>query len=534
MARHAPRFRPMSICQPDNAEAALTQRLRLTQFSVDHAPDAIFWITGDFWLKYVNEQAVRSLGYSRDELLSMRVSDIDPCFTDHVCRAAWPELQAKGYLEFESIHRRRDGTQFPVWVMSSYYRDDDVELSFACCRDITEKKAVESALRQANEQLELRVLQRTAELAASEARYQDLYHNAPDMFVSIDAKTGRVVQCNQTLARTISRPIQELLGRPAVELFHADCHSEAEGAWQAFLSHGEIRSRQLRLRCNRIISLSMSAVRDPQGEILLGRATLRDITDMRRAALEAEQHRSELAHVARVATTGEMAAGLAHELNQPLYALNNFAQGAVRRLEAGSLDRDTLLSVLHDIAHESQRAAEIIRSLRRYVGKREPQRAVVDLNESVRQVVGILAVEAERRQSVIEMHLAEPLPRVQCDEIQIEQVLVNLILNGMEAMVGMEPAERKVCVSSRVVDNRLVELAVMDRGNGFAPHDAERIFDAFYTTRSDGLGLGLAISRTIVEAHGGRLTVAPNHDRGVTARFALPAYHSELPIAAIS
>ena len=524
----------MAIGLSEISEVDLTQRLRLTQFSVDNAADTIFWITGDFRLIYVNEQASRSLGYSREELLSMRVSDIDPLFPDETCQRCWEDLRAQGHLEFESIHRRRDGTEFPVWVMASYYCDDEIELAFSCCRDITEKKAVESALRQANDELELRVLQRTAELGASEARYQELYHNAPDMFASIDAKTGGLVQCNQTLARAMGRSLEELVGRHVVELFDPMSRAEAESLWSEFLSTGEVRTRVLPLDApasRQIVSVNMTAIRDEQGEIAFAHSTIRDITEMKRAAQQAEQHRSELAHVARLATTGEMAAGLAHELNQPLYAMNNFAQGAIRRLEAGSLDRDSLLGVLRDIAQESQRAADIIRSLRRYVGKRDSQRAIVDLNESVRQVIGLLAAEADRRQVAIETQLAEPLARVQCDAIQIEQVLMNLILNGMEAMVELPPDERKICVSSRLINQRLVHVAVSDRGRGFAAADAERILDAFYTTKPDGLGLGLAISRTIVEAHGGRLVVAPNRGRGVTASFSLPSHRSELVTA---
>lgn len=502
------------------------QRLPLTQFSVDHAADAIFWIDRDFKLIYVNGQAVRSLGYSRDELLSMHIWDLDPAFPILRCEEVFSSLQQERYLEFESIHRRRDGNEFPVWVTSSYYCEGDIELVFACCRDISAQKAAEAALLRANEELELRVLERTAELATSEARYQDLYHHAPDMFASVDAISGRLVQCNQTLARSVGSRMETLIGRPLVELFSADSQADVAQVWSEFLETGEAKTRWLSLCCRgeeRIVSLSMTAVRGENGEILLARSAFRDITEIRRAAEEADRHRTELAHVARLATTGEMAAGLAHELNQPLYAVNNFAQGAIRRLESGTLDRELLIGVLRDIAQESQRAAEIIRSLRRYVGQRETQRMQVDLNQSVRRVVGLLRAESVHRETPIELDLAEPLAVVSCDAIQIEQVLMNLVLNAMEASADLEPGERSVSVSSRVVNQRLVQLAVADRGMGIGPADSERIFDAFFTTKSEGLGLGLTISKRIVEAHGGRLVVSRNRTRGVTASFSLPA-----------
>jgi PAS domain S-box-containing protein len=385
----------MTDCVLDIPDVELAdKRLQLSQFSVDHAADAIYWVSRDARIIYVNEQSVRSLGYSRDELLTMRVHDIDPLYPRENWDQAWRDLRAQGVLAVESIHRRRDGSEFPVWVHASYYHDGETELSFACCRDISDKRATEQALRRANDELELRVSQRTAELA----------------------------------------------------------------------------------------------------------------------------------HVARLATTGEMAAGLAHELNQPLYAVNNFAQGALRRLEAGSLDRESLLVVLQEIAHESQRAAEVIRSLRRYVAKREPQRAAADVNELVRGVVRLLAAEAERRQCAVGTRLADGLPAVLCDTIQIKQVLVNLILNGMEAMRDSPPGERTICVRSEPVDQGRVRLSVCDRGVGLPPGDAERIFAAFFTTKEDGIGLGLTISRTIVESHGGQLKVRPNADRSVTFEFELPMF----------
>lgn len=527
-----PRDESMSTSNADSDVLPEGQALsRLTQFSVDHAADAIFWVSNDFRLVYVNHQAARSLGYSRDELMSMRLEEIDPSFTDEVCRKTWQELRREGRLEFESQHRQRDGREFPVWVTSNFYQDGEIELSIASCRDLTKSKAAELALLRANEGLEQRVMQRTAELAASEARYQDLYHNAPDMFATVDARTGCIVQCNDTLARVFGCRIDQLIGRPLVDLFDDESRADAAESWAEFLVTGETHARWLSMSCgDRQLSVSvrMTAVRSVEGEILLARSSIRDVTQTRRAVQEAERHRSEMAHVARLATTGEMAAGLAHELNQPLYALNNFAQGAIRRLESDRLDRDSLLSVLRDIAQESQRAAGIIRSLRRYVGRRESLREAANLNESVRQVVSLLRMEARHRLTSIELQLSNEVPLVWCDEVQIEQVLMNLILNAIEASCELDPSERRVYVTSSLVDTRLVQYSVIDRGVGLTDQTSESIFDAFYTTKEEGLGLGLTISRRIIEAHGGRLVIKPNKGRGVTASFTLPSEETEL------
>jgi PAS domain S-box-containing protein len=394
-------------------------------------------------------------------------------------------------------------------------------------RDISEKKKVELALRQANEELEHRVAERTAELAASEARYQELYHHAPDMFASIDAEMGRIVQCNRTLAESTGYTIDQLVGRGFADLIHSDCASGARQVWQEFVSTGSVRDRELILLCRDgrklDISVNMSAFRSGDGRILHSQATFRDITNFKRAEQQAERHRNELAHVTRLAATGEMAAGLAHELNQPLYALNNFARGAIRRLKSGSLDNETMHYLMDQIARESQRAGDIIRSLRRYVGKREQQRAAVDINESTRRVVRLLANEVSRRDATLELQLADDIPSANCDAIQIEQVLMNLILNALEAIAKIPRDRRNVLVQTELAEPRTIQIDVTDCGPGLPAGQEDKIFDAFYSTKESGFGLGLAISRTIVEAHGGRLVALPGAGAGATFRFTLPA-----------
>jgi two-component system, LuxR family, sensor kinase FixL len=505
--------------------------LRLMRFSVENAADAIFWVGRDSRLIYANAHAVRTLGYSREELLSLSVADFDPLFPLNEWPKVWDNLRQEGFLAMESIHRRKDGSEFPVWVSAVFYADGETEVSFACCRDISEKKAAEQALRRANEELEQRVSLRTAELAASEARFQELYHNAPDMFRSVDCRTGKTIQCNQTMSRATGYSREELLSQQITDLYHPDSRAAAQLVWEEFIRTGTIRDRELVLLCKNgdtiDISLSVSAAYDSQGNITQSHGIFRDITAYKRAEQQVERHRSELAHVGRLATTGEMAAGLAHELNQPLYALNNFAQGALRRLEAGTLDKESLESVLQDVSRESQRAADTIRSLRRYVRKREQQRLDADANEMVRRVLRIVASESKRREVAIKTTLADRLHPVNCDPIQIEQVMLNLILNAFDAMAEQASEGRRLSVRTRCSGAAAVEFAIADRGTGLPIGEENKIFDAFYTTKDDGIGLGLAISRTIVEAHGGQLVAAPNSECGVTMSFSLPSLRTK-------
>jgi C4-dicarboxylate-specific signal transduction histidine kinase len=326
--------------------------------------------------------------------------------------------------------------------------------------------------------------------------------------------------------------MEEMLHQFPTDLYHPDCRQEAKETWEEFMRTGEIRGHELVLLCKNgdtiEVSLGMSAGYDAQGKIIHSHGIFRDITAYKRAELQIERHRSELAHVGRLATTGEMAAGLAHELNQPLYALNNFAQGALRRLEAGTVDHDSLAAVLQDVARESQRAADTIRSLRRYVRKREQQRLDTDANEMVRRVIRLIASEAKRREVTIETSLTESLCQVRCDPIQIEQVVLNLILNAFDAMSDDSPDQRRLGITTRAL-GAAVEFAVSDCGRGLPVGEEHKIFDAFYTTKEEGIGLGLAISRTIVETHGGQLAAAPNPDRGITMSFSLPTLPSGVP-----
>jgi C4-dicarboxylate-specific signal transduction histidine kinase len=246
-----------------------------------------------------------------------------------------------------------------------------------------------------------------------------------------------------------------------------------------------------------------------------------DITERLRAEEAAQQHRAELSHVLRLSTMGEMAAGLAHEINQPLAAIVNYAQGCSRRLRADPGAVSVVLPVIDDIGAEALRAGEIIRRLRALVRKEPPRQDWIDLTDITAEALRL--VQPEALENAIAVHLdAEPgLPRVLGDPIQIEQVVLNLLRNAIDAMAGVRD-RRELHVRIAALGDDAVELAVRDTGPGMPPPVAERIFDPFFSTKPSGLGMGLSISRSIVEAHQGRLTMAPNGDGGTTFRIVLP------------
>ncbi|MDY3557643.1 PAS domain S-box protein [Gemmata sp. JC673] len=250
-------------------------------------------------------------------------------------------------------------------------------------------------------------------------------------------------------------------------------------------------------------------------------ASLTDTTAQWRAEEQLHQHQAELAHVARCVAVGEMAAVLAHELNQPLTAVINYCRGGALRLRGGTGTTAEVADVLDLTVAQAERAAGIIRRLREFMRKRAPHRSTTDLNFTVREALALAGPELRYHQVAVTLDLGAGLPPVQVDRIQIEQVLLNLLRNATEALAGTPAGARRVEITTRcVAEGILVEVA--DTGAGLRPDELERVFEPFYTTKEQGTGLGLAISRSIIEAHGGRLSVRSADGGGAVFVFTLP------------
>ncbi len=244
--------------------------------------------------------------------------------------------------------------------------------------------------------------------------------------------------------------------------------------------------------------------------------------DQAEAEARARRHQAEVAQAARLSTLGGMAAGLAHEINQPLSAIVSYARGSVRRLEVDEITPEALLPVVDEISAQALRAAEVLRRIQTFVRHTQTTRDRVDLNVLVREALHFAEVEAMQLGIVLRLVLWTETLAIEADAIQIEQVILNLVRNGFEAMSSGGSSERELTIETRLGEEGAVELAVCDTGEGISSDIAGQLFDPFFTTRRDGLGLGLAISRTIIEAHGGRLWTTPNPPRGAVFRFAIP------------
>jgi two-component system, LuxR family, sensor histidine kinase TtrS len=267
-----------------------------------------------------------------------------------------------------------------------------------------------------------------------------------------------------------------------------------------------------------------------QRTIELGEANRRlrvEIDQRRDAEHRAQQHLAELAHVARLSTVGETVAELAHELSQPLGAICSYAQACQRLLVAAGYDNcEELATSLHQVNEQGTRAAEIIRRLRRFVSKSRPLMASIHLNAVIRSVVELMNAEARSAEAEVVLQLDDAIPPVVADQIQVEQVLVNLMRNALESL-RLSDMPRRLVVRTALNDACCVTVDVADNGLGIAADAADRLFERFFTTKPDGMGMGLCVSRSIIESHGGKLWAAPASDGGAVFHFTLRIHNGD-------
>jgi two-component system sensor kinase FixL len=260
----------------------------------------------------------------------------------------------------------------------------------------------------------------------------------------------------------------------------------------------------------------------PDGTFLGYIGTAIDITRRKDAEAELQRNRQELAHVTRISTMGELAASLAHELNQPLTAILSNAQAAQRFLAAKPNDLQEVHEILKDIVQDNSRAGEVIRRMRVLVKKGELAFVPLDIASIIRDVVALVRSDAILHSVRVVLEFNGGLPLARGDRVQLQQVILNLLLNAFDAMKDLPASEREVLLRAELDSAGMLAVSVRDRGIGISGAKVDKIFEPFYTTKRDGLGMGLSISRSIIEAHGGQLWVENNQERGTTFHFTIP------------
>lgn len=413
-------------------------------------------------------------------------------------------MESKSDYEFEARAFRPDGSLRHVEVVGHAVLDESGALIeyVGTTMDVTERHAAEHEI---HKQAELLRLAHDAVIVRDlDRRVTYWNHGAQDTY-------GWTAE--EAHGRVLDDLLQTSFGMPRADV---EVVMRAAGTWEGELVQSTRDGAEI------VVASRWSPLRDEHGATIATLEINRDITDSRRADEALRKTRAELAHVTRVTTLGEVAASLAHEVNQPLGAIANNANACLGLLpdDAGLTD---VRDALGDIVADAERASAIIDRVRTLVRRSEPERVPLRLGDVVAHTVALARSEAATRRVALCADVAPDVPVVMGDGVQLQQVLLNLVMNGMDAMSGTPTGERHLEIRVRSDDARGAVVCVRDYGTGVRPEQVDRLFEAFYTTKTNGMGMGLAISRAIIDAHGGRLWVERNEGAGSTFCFVLPA-----------
>ena len=483
---------------------------------LDVAADALMVHTQDGTVVDVNRHAYESLGYTRQELIGMKPAAFDAGLDETRLSRVIAQVEAGGAVTFETQWRRKDGTVFPVEVRGRQFRYGARWLGISISRDISERKQAE---------------ERTAKLAA-------IVESSDDAIISKDLN-GIITTWNTAAERIFGYAASEVIGQPVAILMPPDRVDEVRGILERIRSgervdHFEtVRRRKDGTLLD--ISLSVSPIIDGSGNVVGASKVARDISERKRAEerlrekdAALETARTELARVSRVTTLGELTTSIAHEVAQPLGGMIASAAACTRWLAAEPPDLAEARSALDNITADGKRAREVIGRIRALTKRQTPRKERLDVNHEALEVLALTEQELRGHDIVLRTQLDRTLPRVAGDRVQLQQVLINLIMNAIEAMSGVRDRPRELTIVSGQDGPKAVRVEVRDSGTGLDPKGAERVFEAFYTTKAEGIGIGLSISRSIVEAHGGRLWASPNAPHGAVFRFSLPVTEEAL------
>jgi PAS domain S-box-containing protein len=455
-----------------------------------------------------NDAFLRILGYEREDLLSGRVrwTELSPPEWREIDRRTWAELKSTGTLQpFEKEYFRKDGSRVPVLVGAAVFKEGGDE-GLAFVLDLTERKRAEEALRE------------------SERSLRSAIDGIPGL-VGVLAPNGDVEAVNRQIIEYTGQSLEELRNWGTNGTVHHEDLPHVAEVFVKSIAFGIPYQLEQRLRRfdgeYRWFDNRGVPIRDDSGRITRWYVLLTDIEERTQALARLQEMQSDFAHVNRVSMMGEIAASLSHEITQPIASARNNARAAQNFLEKQPPDLREVREALTCVVGDADRAGSIIDRIRDQIKKAPPRKERFDLNAAINEVI-ILAQSATNRNSVsVHTQLADGLFPVEGDCVQLQQVLLNLILNAAEAMGSVEAGPRELAISTEQ-HHAGVLVAVRDSGPGIDPENFDRAFEVFYTTKSSGIGMGLSICRSIINAHGGKLWVEANEPRGAVFQFTLP------------
>src|SRR5579864_3979565 len=479
---------------------------------LETASDAVVTMDEIGSIRFANPATMRIFGYDPTELIGKPLTVLMPEWMRKLHDGGFRRYLATGQRHInwqgtELTGLRKNGEEFPVEVSFGELSRDGHKVFTGFIRDISARKNAEEKLR------------------ASERTLRELTETIPQMLWSAEPD-GAIDYCNQRVLDYTGLSAEQVRGAGWMKTVHRDDIETMSRAWTAAVSSGEPFEQEF--RCLRAadqayrwcISRALP-LRDQRGRIIKWFGTVVDLHDWKEAQQALQMTQTELARVSRLTTMGELAASIAHEVNQPLTAVTNNGSACLRLLANSSLEPEVLRRVLEEIVDDGTRASAVVARIRSFIKKEPVEKNRLDVNDVIQEVLALADRELYENRVRLERQLTKALPLVLADRVQMQQVLLNLIMNGIEAMIAVTDQPRSLWVESRVDDSGDILVAVRDSGTGLGS-ESDRIFTPFFTTKANGMGMGLSISRSLVENHGGRLWAMPNSPFGAVFSFTLP------------
>jgi PAS domain S-box-containing protein len=539
---------PLAILETNNditerrqAEEALRDSEEQWKAAFENNPTMYFMVDAAGITLSVNAFGAEQLGYTSEELVGSPVLNV---FYEADRDAVLRNLarcfdQLNQSMNWEARKARKDGTV--IWVRETaravLFKNGAVIL--VACEDITERKRVEEELRESERRYRYifdsagvsiweedfsQVKAAIDELKATDigdfreyvATHPEFVRKTVPLVKVIDVNSATVKLFNANSKGELLVSLQKIFLPETEEVFAAELIALAEGR-TSFESETVLQT----VNGHRLTVLFGITFPTQPAKLDSVLVTMMDITERKRAEEELQKTQAELAHVARVTTMGELTSSIAHEVNQPLAAIVTNGNACLRWLSNDPPNVEEARQTVTRMVKDGHRASEVVGRIRAFFRKTAPERVRVDINQLIEDVIAMVSSELRRNRVRVRTELPDDLPRVLCDQIQLQQVLLNLVINAIEAMSAVS-GPRELLIMSRRDETGNVSVAVQDTGMGFDEQNAAQLFNAFFTTKSQGLGMGLSISRTTIEAYGGRLWATRNDAGGATFQFTLP------------
>lgn len=501
------------------SEEALARSEAYSTAIVATAAEGILTLDSRGRIESFNQAAEKMFGYKAEELIGKEIHVLVPeeyrsehvGYVEHYASTGETSILGSGR---ELPARRKDGTIFPINLAASEIQLDGERCFAGIMRDISKRKAAEESL------------------MATERRFRAVFDQRHQL-VAMLSNDGVVLEANQRSLDFVGLVRDDVIG---LEYWDAPWWSHSPELQHRMLEATKSAAQGQEVRfeaaCPRAdgkmatLDFSLRPIKNKEREVVFLVAESHDITEHRLAEEEARSHRARIAHVSRLSTLGEMAAGIAHEINQPLTAISLFAQAGKRLVEAGKLEK--MDEVCFKLNEHALRASDVVERMQKMAREGENVKEVVDCNDLIESAVRLAESEARINDIQIEFEKGGNLPPVAVDGVQIQQVALNLLRNGMEAMVTTNNRKEKpVTIETKLRGENLIEVAVTDNGGGVPKNRINKLFTPFSTSKKSGMGMGLSISQAIIRAHGGQIDFRNNQSGGATFWFTLPVAKQE-------